>query len=334
MKSKNLFFLFLGITVSCNITARGQEASLIADGNSAATYSLITENGFNYEVPDVSRSHADHPFQHIQQEYDNELKKNVFTFYSHALVDDDRGIATITDRQRTEIKTDSKSPEDMVGQEGETMRFTWKFRIPEGFKTTPKFCHLHQVKGINNAQGTAKVGSPLFTITACTVKDGRQKLQLRYFDRSTRKFHILNEVDLNDFLGTWVSVTETMTLGTNSGKSGTYSLDIRRVSDGKQLMSVNENKNLDLWLTDCIGVRPKWGIYRSIGNDRSLETQLRDEVVKFADFKINKLKSTVITLPSCAVNHDWHYTCDLQGIPYSKDQCGIFIKSGKKYATK
>ena len=330
MKHNRLFILFAGFAILGSLNIKAQDAVLIADGNSAATYSLITERGFNYEVPDVSRSHAEHPFQHIQQEYDKELKENVFTFYSHALIDDDRGIATITDRERTEIKTDSKSPNNMVGQEGETIRFTWKFRIPEGFKTTQKFTHLHQIKGINNAQGTAKVSSPLFTITACTVKDGSQKLQLRYFDRSTRRFHILKEVDLNAFLGTWVSVTETMTLGTNTGKSGTYSLEIRRVSDGKRLMEVNEEKGLDLWLTDCIGVRPKWGIYRSVGENRSLETQLRDEVVRFADFKICKVNTSAgISFP--AIGESTRWTCDLQGIPTDANQCGVYIKDGRKY---
>lgn len=333
MNHKRLLFIIAGATVLYSFSAKAQEAALIADGNSSSTYQLITGNGFNYEVPDVSRSHADHPFQHIQQEYDKELKENVFTFYSHALIDDDRGIASITDRERTEIKTDSKSPANMVGQEGETMRFTWKFRIPEGFKTTPKFTHLHQIKGIQNAQGTAKVSSPLFTITACTAKDGSQKLQLRYFDRSTRKFHILKEVDLNSFLGTWVSVTETMTLGTNTGKSGSYSLDIRRTSDGKRLMEVSEDKGLDLWLTDCIGVRPKWGIYRSVGEDRSLETLLRDEVVRFADFRIYK-SNTSAYISSPAVGDSSHWICDVQGIPSASSQCGIYIKNGRKYANR
>ena len=333
MNHNRLSFLFAGFAILGSLNINAQEAALIADGNSAATYSLITERGFNYEVPDVSRSHVEHPFQHIQQEYDKELKENVFTFYSHALIDDDRGIATITDRERTEIKTDSKSPGNMVGQEGEMMRFTWKFRIPEGFKTTPKFTRLHQIKGINNAQGTAKVSSPLFTITACTMKDGSQKLQLRYFDRSTRKFHILEEVDLNAFLGTWVSVTETMTLGTNTGKSGSYSLDIQRISDGKQLMAVSEDSGLDLWLTDCIGVRPKWGIYRSVGENRSLETLLRDEVVKFADFKICKL-NTSAGISTTTVNDSGHLVCDVQGIPSAANQCGIYIKDGRKYTNR
>lgn len=334
MKHNRLFFLLAGTAVLFSFSAKAQEAALIADGNSSATYRLITSNGFNYEVPDVSRSHAEQPFQHIQQVYDKELKENVFTFYSHALIDDDRGIASITDRERTEIKTDSKSPENMVGQEGETMRFTWKFRIPEGFKTTQKFTHLHQIKGIQNAQGTAKVGSPLFTITACTVKDGSQKLQLRYFDRSTRKFHILKEVDLTAFLGTWVSVTETMTLGTNAGKSGSYSLDIRRSSDGKQLMEAREDTGLDLWLTNCIGVRPKWGIYRSVGDNRSLETQMRDEVVRFADFRINKLNTSAAVSSPATTADNSHWVCDVQGIASAASQLGVYIKDGKKYANK
>ena len=40
---------------------------LIADGNSAGTYALIQNQGYDLEPPDNSGSHASNPFQHIQQ---------------------------------------------------------------------------------------------------------------------------------------------------------------------------------------------------------------------------------------------------------------------------
>ena len=46
---------------------------------------------------------------------------------------------------------------------------------------------------------------------------------------------------------------------------------------------------MDMWRTDCIGLRPKWGIYRYLGEERSLQNQLRDEEIRFADFSIQKL---------------------------------------------
>ena len=58
---------------------------------------------------------------------------------------------------------------------------------------------------------------------------------------------------------------------------------------GKQLAKV-DGAELDLWRTGCTGMRPKWGLYRNFGEGRSMASQLRDEVLKFADFDIRKLK--------------------------------------------
>ena len=106
------------------------DGTLIADGNSAKTYDLIKRSGYNHEAPASSREHKTVHFQHIQQVHDNQLNKYVFAFFIHAGIDDDRGLANITDRQRNEIKTDNKSPKSLVGQNGETMVFRWKFCLP------------------------------------------------------------------------------------------------------------------------------------------------------------------------------------------------------------
>ena len=141
------------------------DGSLIADGNSAKTYDLIKRSGYDHEAPDSSREHKTEHFQHIQQ------------------VHDDRGLPNITDRQRNEIKTDNKSPQSLVGQQGETMVFRWKFCLPAGFRTTTKFSHLHQLKGIDNASGTADVSSPLITLTAYSNSKSGQQLRVRYDKR-------------------------------------------------------------------------------------------------------------------------------------------------------
>ena len=45
---------------------------------------------------------------------------------------------------------------------------------------------------------------------------------------------------------------------------------------------------MDMWRTGARGLRPKWGIYRYIGKNRELESSLRDEELRFADFEITK----------------------------------------------
>lgn len=261
---------------------------LEADGNDEGTYALILARGYNYETPDNSGAHAQEPYRHIRQSYDNDLKKYVFDFILHIENDDDRGKADVTDRQRNEIKTDMHSPDSLVAQYGETLKISWKFRLPEGMQTTNKFAHIHQLKGIDNKEGTADVGLPCLTFTCRSLSGGKQQFQVLSTasnvesDGSTT---YLAKVDLSQFLGEWVSVTETVLFADD----GSYSVVITRLRDGKQLVKVDGAK-LDLWRTGCTGMRPKWGLYRNFGEGRSLAYLLRDETLKFADFDIIKLK--------------------------------------------
>jgi len=263
------------------------EGALYADGNDEGTYALILERGYNLEPPDNSGEHAANPFRHIRQSWDATLGKNVFDFIIHIKNDDDRGLANVTDRQRNEIKTDGKSPEALVAKtEGETLRMSWKFKLPTGMKTTTKFCHVHQLKGIDNKEGTADVGIPVITYTCRSLSGGKQQFQVIYNGRTEDNTGnvYLSKVDLADFLGEWVSVVETVKFA----KDGTYQLQIVRMRDGKKLLAIDK-QGIDMWREGITGMRPKWGIYRSFGEGRSLESQLRDETLHFADFLIEKL---------------------------------------------
>lgn len=260
---------------------------LEADGNDEGTYALILSKGYNYETPDNSGEHAQAPYRHIRQSYDKDLKKYVFDFILHIDNDDDRGKADVTDRQRNEIKTDAHSPDSLVAQYGETLKMRWKFRLPEGMQTTTKFAHIHQLKGIDNKEGNADVALPAITFTCRTLSNGKQQLQVLFTPsavETTDKQTYLARVDLSEFLGEWVSVTETVLFA----DEGLYSVVITRMRDGKQLAKVDKVK-LDTWRTGCTGMRPKWGLYRNFGENRSLASQLRDETLKFADFDIIKV---------------------------------------------
>lgn len=263
----------------------GTEGILRADGDTERTYALITGCGYNYETPDTSNDHAAAPFRHIRQSWDAELQRYVFEFHIHIAIDDDRGKADITDRQRNEIKTDGHSPASMVGQQGDRMVHRWKFRLPEGMRTTQQFCHIHQIKGIDNAAGTADVSMPLITFTARTLSNGKRQLQVIYVPPTDRGGgnEYLARADLDEFLGEWVEVEERI----ECGYEGSYEATVRRLRDGRELLRVAPVQAA-MWRNGTTGMRPKWGIYRSFGKEGVLKPDLRDEVLLFADFEVKK----------------------------------------------
>ncbi len=263
--------------------------SLVADGNDAGTYALIDASGYNYETPDTSGAHASAPFRHITQSFDQALGKNVFNFIIHVDNDDDRGILTTTDRQRNEIKTDNKSPKSMwAQQEGETLVVKWKFKLPAGMLTTKNFCHIHQIKGIDNKTNTADVGNPVITFTCRSVTSGgttTQQFQVIYVGRGKgAPSEYLSKVKLADFLEEWVTVEERITFG----EQGTYQVKVVRNRDSKMLVNIASTA-LDMWREGATGMRPKWGIYRYFGANGSLKPDLRDEMLKYADFSVEKV---------------------------------------------
>jgi len=187
------------------------------------------------------------------------------------------------DRQRNEIKTDNSSPASMVAQEGQTLENTWLFKLPAGMQTTSEFTHVHQIKGIDNTSGTADISKPSITFT-CRSTGAGQKFQVIYVaptDEGSGLTYLAN-VDLADFMDEWVEVTESMVC---SAPGGSYSVTIRRLRDSAILVDVSQD-GLKMWREGAVGMRPKWGIYRSFGNEHSLSAELRDETVSFADISV------------------------------------------------
>lgn len=203
--------------------------------------------------------------RHIAEVWDADLNSYVFEFYSHVGEDNDRCINF--DRQRIEIKTYDKSPANLIGTIGETITYKWKFRIARGFKPSSSFTHIHQIKPVNGDDGT-----PLFTLTA--RKGTPNKLELIH-DNTTK----VSIVDLSLFEGVWVEATEIIKVGTN----GTYSMVIKKVSDGATILNYSNNNIMTIRASNDF-IRPKWGIYRSLNTP----ADLRDDSIRFNTFSIEE----------------------------------------------
>jgi hypothetical protein len=267
------------------------QVTLNADGP-GNTYELINSvlapSGNVIETPDLVPDGSHTAFgRHIAEVFDTDLNKYVFEFYAHldtgvyGITDND--ISTLsTDRQRIEIKTYATSPSNLKGTLGETVTYKWRFKIPVGFKPSANFTHIHQIKPVDGDDS-----NPIFTLTA--RKGTPNKMQLIYVVDENGSNDYKSQINLSLFEGIWVEVVEVIKVGT--GTSGTYSIVIKKVSDGTVVMSYSNNSiqtirtaasdpNIPQVANSFI--RPKWGIYRSLLDVASL----RDDSIRFSDFSI------------------------------------------------
>nr|WP_235835841.1 T9SS type A sorting domain-containing protein [Algibacter onchidii] len=296
------------------------QVRLDADGL-GNTYNLITSvlaPGYNpIEVPDCG--HEDFG-DHIDELFDADLNANVFRFYMHVTPDNDR--CRNFDRQRNEIKSYSKSPDNLLGVVGEQVIYKWKFKLTDGFQSSPNFTHLHQLKSV----GGPFDGMPMYTLT--TRKGSPDRLELRYAEIDTQI--TLKKTDLQPFIGTWLEVSEVIEYGT----SGAYSIEIKRVSDGAVLFEYSNNDMVH-WRQDAEFVRPKWGIYRSLNNPQDL----RDEQVLFANFSIEEVEplSLDVLEPKhefCVVSDSVANTLQLYNLPREAKHIEVYTIDGRKVLRK
>jgi hypothetical protein len=202
--------------------------------------------------------------------WDDDLKQFVFEFYIHVSPDNDRCINF--DRQRVEIKTYESSPANLKGIVGETVIYKWKFKIPAGFKPSSSFTHIHQIKAVGGDDDM-----PIITLTPRAGNPNKMEL----IHNNTTK---VVTVPLSLFEGTWVEATEKIKI---DSQHGTYSMTIKKISDGTTILSYSNNDLMTI-RADNTFIRPKWGIYRSL----NVPSALRDESMRFAGFSITEEQST------------------------------------------
>src|SRR6266545_96936 len=171
------------------------------------------------------------------------VEGNNYRFNMH-LVDRD----TLTDRQRQEVKGMHATGADLIVAEGETWRWTYSMFIPGSLKATTTFTHIMQMK----MPGTDSL--PILTTSLQRV-NGVQKIQLHVFSGDV----IVGRTDLVPLQNKWIDVEFEMTVG--DGTKGAVRWVLR---DGATTVIDVTRTGLDTFIDDR--VRPKWGIYRSLGD--------------------------------------------------------------------
>jgi Carbohydrate binding module (family 6) len=164
-----------------------------------------------------------------------------YRFNMH-LVDRD----TMTDRQRQEVKGMVADGGSLILNKGETWKLTHQVFVPTSLKATTSFCHIMQTK----APGTGSL--PMITMSL-RRHNGVEKIELVAGGTT------VGIVDLVPIKNKWIDVELEMTIGDSA--TGRVRWVLR---DGATTLIDATRSNVDIWLEDR--VRPKWGIYRSLGD--------------------------------------------------------------------
>jgi chitin-binding protein len=169
---------------------------------------------------------------------------DTFRFNMH-MVDRD----TSTDRQRQEVtgmRTSAGS--HLRWLPGETWRVTYQMYLPSTLKATTTFTHIMQTK----QPGT---GTSPITVMSLRRVNGAQTIELKLFEPNI----LVGRTDLVPLHDSWVDVDFRMKIG--DGTAGSVRWILRK--DGVTLVD-GTRTGVDTFLLDR--VRPKWGIYRSLGD--------------------------------------------------------------------
>ncbi|WP_196442952.1 carbohydrate-binding protein [Planomonospora sp. ID67723] len=168
---------------------------------------------------------------------------DTFRFDMHTV---DRDSAA--DRQRQEVTGMRNGASYLQWRLGETWRVTYSMYVPGSLKATSTFTHIMQTK----QPGT---GTSPITVTSLRRVGGKQTIEHKIFAGDI----LVGRTDLEPLQDKWVRVEYEIKIG--DGTDGSVRWVIR---DGGTTVIDARKTGVDTFLADR--VRPKWGIYRSLGD--------------------------------------------------------------------
>lgn len=157
---------------------------------------------------------------------------------------------TSTDRQRHEVTglRNGSGGNYLKWTEGQTWRLTYSMYIPSSLKATTSFTHIMQMK----QPGT---GSSPIVVQSLRRVNGIQTIELKQFTDDI----LIGRTELEPLQDRWIDVDFQIRIGNGSAGSLRWIL-----KNGSTTVIDKSRTGIDTFLTDR--VRPKWGIYRSLGD--------------------------------------------------------------------
>jgi hypothetical protein len=166
-----------------------------------------------------------------------------YRFLMHK-VDRDR----LTDRQRNEVRGMRSDGNDLILLKGAAWRFSQSMFIPGSLKGTTRFTHIMQMK----VPGTGS--DPILTMSL-RRSGSTQKIQIEV----PAGGGTVGSTDLVPLQNKWIDMELELTIGDKPHGKVRWVL-----RDGSRTVLDVTRSGLDTWVEDR--VRPKWGIYRSLGD--------------------------------------------------------------------
>ncbi|MEV0588133.1 discoidin domain-containing protein [Nonomuraea sp. NPDC050310] len=155
---------------------------------------------------------------------------------------------SITDRQRQEVTGNRTPAGHLQWKLGETWRVTYSMYIPSTLKATTTFTHIMQTKQPGSG------GSPI-TVTSLRRVNGVQTIEHKVFEQNI----LVGRTNLEPLHDKWIDIEYEMKIG--NGTDGSVRWVVK--SGGTTIVDATKT-GVDTFLADR--VRPKWGIYRSLGD--------------------------------------------------------------------
>ncbi|MEV1085917.1 Tat pathway signal sequence domain protein [Streptomyces sp. NPDC050211] len=157
---------------------------------------------------------------------------------------------TSTDRQRHEVTglRNGSGSNYLKWTEGQTWRVTYSMYIPSSLKATTTFTHIMQMK-------QPGAGSAPIVVQSLRRVNGVQTIELKLFEDDI----LVGRTDLEPLHNRWIDVDFQLKVGNGSSGSVRWIL-----KNGSTTVIDKSRTGVDTFLADR--VRPKWGIYRSLGD--------------------------------------------------------------------
>ncbi|SHI23989.1 Tat pathway signal sequence domain protein [Streptomyces sp. 3214.6] len=157
---------------------------------------------------------------------------------------------TSTDRQRQEVTglRNGGGSNYLKWTSGQTWRLTYSMYIPSSLKATTAFTHIMQMK-------QPGAGSSPIVVQSLRRVNGVQTIELKVIEGDV----LVGRTNLDPLHDKWTDVDFQIKIG--NGSSGT----VRWILKSGSTTVIDASKTgVDTFLADR--VRPKWGIYRSLGD--------------------------------------------------------------------